>query len=427
MKTIKLEHIQIAPERQRRIFDEEALSELIRDIKMPHGLLHPIILRSDERTLVSGERRLRAVTQLAKAGKAITHSGEPVPLGHIPYLSLSDLSLAELEEAELAENICRVDLSWQERVEAITRLAGLRRKQGNSDQEISREVGDLTNVMTHTVTKLHDTEALAANLHRPAVRAAKTQSEAIRTLRRELEQELMQDLADKYKPAEINSEHRLLQGDCRTLLPTLPAESFDCIIADPPYGIGANQFGNQAELDHEYADDPKTAEEIYRCIIAEGARITKKQAHLYLFCDLEWFFTLKDMLSEEGTWVPWPRPLIWYKGTAGLLPRPHHGPRYSYEVILFASKGDRETLAVFLDVLDYPSVRNRVHAAQKPVALYEDLIRRTCRPGDFVLDPTCGSGTIFPAATATRVRATGIESNRNAHAYAQQRMLGDEL
>ena len=28
---------------------------------------------------------------------------------------------------------------------------------------------------------------------------------------------------------------KLLNGDCRDVLPTLEAESFDCIVASPPY------------------------------------------------------------------------------------------------------------------------------------------------------------------------------------------------
>ena len=30
----------------------------------------------------------------------------------------------------------------------------------------------------------------------------------------------------------------LIQGDCRDVLPTLPAESVDAAVTDPPYGLG---------------------------------------------------------------------------------------------------------------------------------------------------------------------------------------------
>ena len=47
--------------------------------------------------------------------------------------------------------------------------------------------------------------------------------------------------------------------------------------------------------------------------------------------------------------------------------------------------------------------------AQKPIALYQDLLSRSYRPGDKVLDPFCGSGPIFPAAHSLKCEATGIE------------------
>ena len=29
---------------------------------------------------------------------------------------------------------------------------------------------------------------------------------------------------------------RIINGDCRAVLPTFPPDSFDCVLADPPYG-----------------------------------------------------------------------------------------------------------------------------------------------------------------------------------------------
>ena len=45
---------------------------------------------------------------------------------------------------------------------------------------------------------------------------------------------------------------------------------------------------------------------------------------------------------------------------------------------------------------------NKQHPTQKPVALYEYLIRTYTQPGDVVLDPFCGSGTTAIAARNTK-------------------------
>jgi len=55
----------------------------------------------------------------------------------------------------------------------------------------------------------------------------------------------------------------------------------------------------------------------------------------------------------------------------------------------------------------------RRHAAEKPVDLYEDLLLRSAKPGNRVLDPCCGAGPIFPAANRLSLYATGIELDPN--------------
>jgi DNA modification methylase len=56
------------------------------------------------------------------------------------------------------------------------------------------------------------------------------------------------------------------------------------------------------------------------------------------------------------------------------------------------------------------------------VSLYEDLLKRSARPGDSVLDPFAGSGTIFPAAHSLKIKATGIELDPSAYGIAVKRL-----
>jgi DNA modification methylase len=70
----------------------------------------------------------------------------------------------------------------------------------------------------------------------------------------------------------------------------------------------------------------------------------------------------------------------------------------------------------------YASDQNLGWAAQKPVDLYRDFLMRSCRAGDSVLDPFCGSGTIFAAAHGLKVKATGIEVDRIAYGISVMRL-----
>ena len=67
-------------------------------------------------------------------------------------------------------------------------------------------------------------------------------------------------------------------------------------------------------------------------------------------------------------------------------------------------------LAAMRDVWDIPALRGNQPEAvgyptQKPLALYERIIRASSNPGDILLDPFCGSGT-----TAAGGRAAGSDS-----------------
>jgi len=149
--------------------------------------------------------------------------------------------------------------------------------------------------------------------------------------------------------------------------------------------------------------------------------LVSPQAHLYVFCDIDWFHTMKTEFSAAG-WSVFRTPLIWYKKSGMRAPWPESGPQRKYETILYAVKEKRPILKMLGDVLDYPPDTNLGHAAQKPAALFEDLLRRSCLPGNSVLDPFCGSGPIFAAAHALKVRAVGIEMDQASYGISLGRI-----
>jgi site-specific DNA-methyltransferase (adenine-specific) len=58
--------------------------------------------------------------------------------------------------------------------------------------------------------------------------------------------------------------------------------------------------------------------------------------------------------------------------------------------------------------MDFPYLRNRLHAMQKPIQALEPLIRTFCKPDAIVLDPFCGSGSALVTARAADRRFIGI-------------------
>ncbi len=430
MKLIELSAIRILPDRQRRTFAADQLHELTESIR-ERGLFHPIILRivGDDYVLVSGERRLRAMTDIYDLGGGFKHDDEEVRTNFIPYTLLADLDSLAAEEAELEENICRADLTWQERAAAHARLNSLRQRQAEARGEapptvaaIALEVRGSSDGVNQESTRRE--LIVAKHLDNPAVKAAKSVDEAFKILKKEESSAKSRELGERVGRTFTAESHQALNEDSLAWMANAAADQFDVILTDPPYGMGADEFGDSgglAEGAHGYVDDYETFMRAATALAFEGFRVTKEQAHLYCFCDIDRFSQLKTLFAEAGWWV-FRTPLIWHKPSGMRAPWPEHGPQRKYETIVYAVKGKKPVLKMAPDLFAYPPDKNLGHAAQKPVALYEDLLRRSCRPGDSVLDPFMGSGPIFAAAHPLKIRATGIEMDTASFGIAVKRI-----
>ena len=62
------------------------------------------------------------------------------------------------------------------------------------------------------------------------------------------------------------------------------------------------------------------------------------------------------------------------------------------------------------------------HGAQKPVALYQNLLQRSVRPGDEVLDSFGGTCPIFEAAHTYQCKAVALEANPEYFAMGFRRL-----
>jgi DNA modification methylase len=397
--------------------------ESIRD----HGLLHPVVVR-DNGTLVAGERRLRAIRDLHQLGISFRCGAVEVGRDEVPTLTLGELSPLAALEAELEENVQRTDLTWQERATAVSRVAEIRGEQARlrgeappTPADIAEEVRGRRDGEYQSTTRKE--LILAQHLHNPEVAKAKSVDEAFKALKRQEEGRKNALLAERYG-AEFTAEtHTLRLGSCYDLAMT-GLELYDVIITDPPYGIGADEFGDSdgaAAGAHGYLDSFNAADAALRFLAYEALKLVKPQAHMYVFCDIDWFFDYRDALEQAGWWVH-RTPLIWHKPGGLRTPWPEHTPQRRYELIIFAIKGAKPVTRIAGDVLTFPSDDNLGHSAQKPVALFQDLLSRSVHPGDSVLDPFCGTGPVFPAAHALKCRATGFEIDPASYGIALTRI-----
>lgn len=431
MMILRLDEIHIPENRQRQEFDPEALSDLCDDIAL-NGLQHPPVVRTSEgrKILVSGERRFRSIRDLASAGLSIRYGTQSIPLDYIPVTDFGELSTRDAELLELHENVKRKDLTWQERVAAEARLHEVRSEQAaevgrhqtytaTAEEILGKQLKGSTE-QAYASTQVRQAVVLAQHLKDPEVAKAATPKEALKIVQKKATEEHYKKVAQQLGSSQTHDRHILLRGDSRQLLQGLQQEHFDCLLTDPPYGIDADGFGSQVFNEHKFDDSKDYWLDLMACLAEQSMRVCKPQSHAYVFCDPQHFTILQGIFKDAG-WYVWRTPLIWVK-RSGMLPRPEHGPRRTYEAILYAIKGDKPVTGIYPDVLDYSQEKTTIHPDQKPVDLYVDLLRRSVRPGQVVLDPFCGSGTIFVAANKLQLTATGIEKEETSFALSTERL-----
>lgn len=434
LHTINIHELMIPTNRQRREFKPEEVVQLADSISQ-NGLIQPIVVRreGDKLVLVAGERRIKALMYVWNFGQSVKCGEHMFAEGEIPCLYQGEMDPIAAFEMELEENVRRVDLTWQEKATATAQLMDLRSAQAvkagtplPTTKDIADEVfGKEVEYGSYTES-VRKSIIVSKHLEDPDVAKAKSVEDAFKILKRKEDTDRHTAHAAEIGKTFTAKVHTVLQGDCMEVMPTMPSESFDVILTDPPYGIGADEYGDSGGRvpgDHEYDDSLENWIYLMRGFAPESYRLAKPFAHLYVFCDVDNFVMLKKLLAEAG-WRVFRTPLIWQNPTAMRTPWPEHGPQRKYQLIAYGVKGDRRVNHIAPDVLVYPSDDNLGHAAQKPVLLYDDLLRRSTRPGDAVLDPFAGSGPIFPSAHALKCRATGIEKKPSAYSVAVKRVEG---
>lgn len=428
------EEIHIEEGRQRKDLSAEAILELAGSITQV-GLIHPVVVRLDEQeriVLVAGERRIRALEYIWNFGQSVRCGEYDVPTNKIPCVYLGEIDPVLAFEIELEENIRRKDITWQERAQAVARLAKLKTDlegEEPSPAKLAETLG-LATSGGGGGTPAQDVRQdliLARHMADPDIAKAASRSDAFKILKRKEEVTRNAALGAAISTQTLANEHKLLKGNCLEIMASLDASSFDVILSDPPYGMDAQDFGDSggtggAVGGHFYDDSHENWVKLMSGLAVQIDRLAKVQAHLYLFCDIDKFFALRDFISASGVWKCFRTPLVWFNPGGSRAPWPQSGPQRKSQYILYAVRGNKPVTAMLGDVLTHGSDSNLGHHAQKPVSLYNDLLRRTIRPGDSVLDPFCGTGTVFPASHALKCKATGIELDDMALGIAAARL-----
>ena len=427
---VDVHDLTIPGNRQRKEFKPEEITKLADSISQ-NGLIQPLVIRreGDNLLLVAGERRLRALQYVWNFGQSVKCGEAVFPEGAVPCIYQGEMDPIDAFEMELEENIRRVDLDWKEKASATSQLYELRRLQAERRGEaiptiaaVAQEVrGDSGFAYEETRNEI----LVSKHLDDPDVAKAKSAGDAIKILKRKEENRKHAELGLSVGKTFTSAAHTLLIGDCLDHMNNLSEGSVDVILTDPPYGMDAQGFGDSGGMltggAHFYDDSFVTWSALMQQFAVASYRVAKTDAHAYLFCDVDNFVFLKSYMQVAG-WKCFRTPFIWVNPSGMRAPWPEMGPQRKWQMCLYMVKGNKPVTRLYSDVLTYTSDSNLGHPAQKPVDLYKDLLRRSVRPGDVVLDPFCGSGPIFPAAHEFKCRAIGMELDEAAAGISVKRI-----
>ena len=242
------------------------------------------------------------------------------------------------------------------------------------------------------------------------------------------------------KPYYEDSAVTIYHGDCRDILPQLP--KVDLVLTDPPYNV--------AKADWDYID--------YDGFFPLIASRMKEGSSIYIFSSIKKFdevlVSAKKVFEHLNT-------LIWLYPNG--MNRLVDNWQIMYDPIFFGKLSGGHTFNT--DDVRYPYTKgteNRIkspvvkggkewkpnpigrkpenvivvpclnhgagqgerteHPTQKPLDLFEPLIRASTNAGDLILDPFMGSGTTLRAAKDLGRKAIGIEIEERYCEIAAKRM-----
>ena len=235
------------------------------------------------------------------------------------------------------------------------------------------------------------------------------------------------------------TQSHLILGDCVKSMRTIPDDSVDCIITDPPYNLGLFMHNRNTNLkkmrenQFAYAGWDNMEYQVWkRCMgkfMEQCARVCKKSASLVVFMSVLKVADIVSLAQKYGFYYK--TTGVWHK----LNPMPRnmniHYVNSTECWIYFIYKDTSGTFnnkgCVLHDYLESsvtPISEKKFgsHPTQKPLKILNELVSTLTNPNDIVLDPFMGSGSTCVSALLNDRRYIGIELNEAYYAIALKRI-----
>ena len=246
------------------------------------------------------------------------------------------------------------------------------------------------------------------------------------------------------------SEIKIIQGDCLEVMKTLP--EVDAIITDLPYGTTACSWDTVIPFEPMWEQVKRIDKGVFVTTASQPftSALVMSNLDLFKYCWV-WnkvtkgnFFNAKNKPMKQhedicvfssGTTANCSKRRMLYN-PIGVEPGNRKADQTMDYRGAYAARRPSHRATHICDGSNYPSsiIRfsnadhtNSNHPTQKPVALYEYLIKTYTNEGDTVLDITMGSGTTGVACVQTGRNFIGIEIDPAYYAIAEKRIAEAQL
>lgn len=211
----------------------------------------------------------------------------------------------------------------------------------------------------------------------------------------------------------------LYLGDCRQVLPELPAASVDLVLTDPPFFMPASHYQSRVQWQRSFGDTSVLAA-FWGAVLDLAIPLLKHTGHLATFCNGDSYPVFYPEAYRRFDAI---KCLVWDKGSIGM----GRVWRNQHELIMAArweSSHFTEQGGSRSDVIKARVIQSseRTHPVEKPTAVLAPLIEPTTPLGGLILDPFAGAGSTLIAARIAGRRAIGIETEERYCELAARRL-----
>lgn len=200
-----------------------------------------------------------------------------------------------------------------------------------------------------------------------------------------------------------NMINKVFNEDCLSGIKRIDNKLIDLVLTDIPYGMDfqsnyrkEKHLKIQNDIDVNWFPD----------WIKEIDRVSKDDAHLYIFCS---HHKIDFFKSEIEKYRKVKNILIWEKNNTGMGDLfGDYAPKY--EMILFCSNGNKKLNGGRdANIIKANRTQNNLHPTEKPVNLMEYFIEKSSEKNDLVLDTFAGSGSTLVGCKNTNRNFIGFE------------------